>query len=116
VGVTAVADRGTVTPGATVTFTVVARGESRFTAPCAGPLQLLVDDSFQLSVYSTASAAGPSSPCGPVALAAGGRAVYSVAWPVDPSLPDGPYEATLVLGDMPSLRLAVTVTRAHASC
>jgi hypothetical protein len=114
--VTAVADRAVVAPGGTVTFTVVASGVSRFNAPCSGPLHVVIDDASQAGVYSTSSASGPSSPCGAVALAAGGRAVYSVAWPVDPTLPGGPYEATLVLGDTPAIQLPIAVGAVKPSC
>ncbi len=99
-----------------MTFTVVARGPSRFAAPCDGPVQLVVNDSGQLSVYSAVSATGEASPCGPVSLAAGRQAVYSAVWPVDSTLPGGRYTATLVLGDTPALTLTIRVGGAKSSC
>lgn len=110
------ADRATVAPGQTVTFTVVAQGPARYAAPCTAPLQLVVDDATELSVFSAASSPGPASACGSLALGSGQREVYSVAWPVDPTLPRGRYYASLVLGDGPPLRLPISVAAAPGAC
>jgi hypothetical protein len=113
---TASADRAVVGPGGSVTFTVVARGPVAFRAGCDAPLQVVVDDSTQLSVYAGAAHPGPHSPCGAVSLAAGATAVYNTAWPVDPHLPAGTYRATLALGDLPALMLPVRVGVLQAPC
>jgi len=115
-GVTATADRASVAPGETITFTVIAQGAISFTAQCTGPLQLLAADSAQLQVYSATSKAGGGSPCGAVTLAPGARAVYAVAWTLDGTLPDGTYTATLLLGDRPGLTLQIPVAPDTATC
>ena len=110
------AGQAVVAPGATVAFTVTATGPASFTAPCSGPLQLFVADDTTLRVYAAASATGPASPCGAVSLVKGKRDVYAVTWQVDPTLPPGPYTATLLLGDQPALTLTVKLASSVAGC
>jgi hypothetical protein len=110
------ADRAAVAPGATVTFTVVATGPATYSTPCDGPMRLLVEDTTQFSVYAAVSRAGPASACGAVVVAAGSHEVYSVAWPVDPTLPDGTYQARLLLGDAAPLTLPIRVVRERSTC
>jgi len=110
------ADAASAQPGSTVAFTVVTWGPTRYEAPCDGPLQLVVEDQTTLSVYSSASTAGPASACGDVTLASGVREVYDVAWAVDPTQPRGLYRARLLLGDLPPITLPVRVGGNAAVC
>jgi len=95
--------------GGTVSFTVVADAGSRFVAPCTDPLHLRVEDSTEFAVYSASAPSGPVSPCGSVTVRVGSTAVYTTAWPVDPTLPTGRYDVELVLGDLPALQLQISV-------
>jgi hypothetical protein len=101
------ADRGwLVGPGA-IAFTATVRGPARFRADCSGPLQVVVSDSADIHVFSAAPPVGKGVPCGVVSLPRGRSAEYELSWQVDPSLPSGLYEATLVLGDQPPTTLQV---------
>lgn len=103
------ADRGRVDGGGTVEFTARVGGPARFRADCAGPLQVVVSDPADIHVFSAAPAAVRGVPCGRVALPRGRAAEYEVSWPVDPTLPPGLYDATLILGDQPPAILEVRV-------
>jgi hypothetical protein len=103
------ADREQVANGGNVTFTMTVTGPARYSAPCPGPLQLIVVDRADLHVYSDAPAAQRGIPCGDVVLGAGTVAEYPVRWAPDPTLPGGLYHAVLTLGDQPPLMVAVVL-------
>jgi hypothetical protein len=103
------ADRGRVDGGGSVEFTARVIGPARFHAECTGPLQVVVGDSADIHVFSAAPPATRGVPCGVVRLPRGRAAEYAVSWPVDPTLPPGLYDATVILGDQPPAVLQVRV-------
>ena len=114
--VAAAADRARVDPGGTVTITETVTGPASLRVDCSQPLQLIVTDSTDLSVYSGYSAGAPDAACGDLSLASGDGQTYQVGWPVDPSLPGGTYTATLVLGNAPQLTLSLAVGALPGTC
>jgi len=114
--VSAAADQGRVDPGAQVNFTETVTGPTILQVDCQQPLQLVVTDATGLSVYSGAEAPVAAGLCGRLSVAAGAAEAYQVSWPVDPSLPGGTYQATLMLGDAPELTLAVAVGAIPGGC
>jgi hypothetical protein len=114
--VSASASPASVQPGGSVAFTVTVTGPAQYSAPCTGPVQLLVADSTQLRVFAASADSSPASPCGAVTLRPGRRVVYSVVWQVDPTLPYGRYDAQLVVGYNTDLQLAVSIAAPAGSC
>ncbi|HEX6491972.1 MAG TPA: hypothetical protein VF112_00590, partial [Candidatus Dormibacteraeota bacterium] len=55
-------------------------------------------------------------PCGAVSLPRGRSAEYEISWQVDPTLPAGVYDATLVLGDQPPTTLQVRLGPPPSGC
>ncbi|HEY0409946.1 MAG TPA: hypothetical protein VGE42_06710 [Candidatus Dormibacteraeota bacterium] len=110
------ADRGWLVGPGTIAFTATVRGPARFRADCSGPLQVVVSDAADIHVFSAAPPAVKGVPCGVVSLPRGRSAEYELSWRVDPSLPSGPYEVTLVLGDQPPTTLPVRLGRADPVC
>jgi hypothetical protein len=110
------ADRGWIAGPGTVAFSATVRGPARYRADCSGPLQVVVSDSADIHVFSSAPAAVKGVPCGPVSLPRGRSAEYELVWLVDPTLPAGIYDATLVLGDQPPTTLQVRLGRPDPVC
>ena len=116
---TAAVDRGSLPAGTTVHLRVSARGPASYTAPCDGPLQLLVAaDPADIHIYTAAPPGAHGTPCGAASLAAGQEAEYDVDWTPEATLPAGVYRAVLTLGDQPPLilRVAVGTSPVVASC
>jgi hypothetical protein len=55
-------------------------------------------------------------PCGAVSLPRGRSAEYELSWQVDPTLPAGLYDATLILGDQPPTTLQLRLGRPDPVC
>jgi hypothetical protein len=51
-----------------------------------------------------------------VSLPRGRSAEYELSWQVDPTLPAGLYDATLVLGDQPATTLQLRLGRPEPVC
>jgi hypothetical protein len=100
-------DRAVVPSGGAVLASLRVSGPLHYTAPCSGPVRLLVVDSADIHVDSLTPPAPKGTPCGDVTLAAGQQARYDVQWTADPTLPTGRYRLVFVLDDQP--QLAVTV-------
>jgi hypothetical protein len=110
------ADRGWLAGGGPITFTATVHGPARYRADCSGPLQLVVSDAADIHVFQAAPPAVRGIPCGAVSLPRGRSAEYELSWQVDPTLPAGVYEATLVLGDQPPATLQVLLGRPASAC
>ena len=106
---TATVDQAVVPSGGTLVATVKVAGPLAYQAPCAAPLRLIVVDSSDIHVDSSAPAAPKGTPCGAVNLAGGQKAQYDVQWTADPTLPPGSYRLVLVLGDQPQMALSVRI-------
>lgn len=106
---TVLADRGLVARGDRVQLTVAAAGPANFSAPCTGPVSLVVSDPTGMHVFSASPAARPGDACGAVTLSAGQSARYHLVWNVDPTLPSGRYSVAATLGNLPELSVLVEV-------
>jgi hypothetical protein len=110
------ADRGWLEGGGAIAFTATVRGPAHYHADCSGPLQVVVSDSSDIHVFSSAPPAVKGMPCGTVSLPRGRSAEYELSWQVDPTLPAGLYDATLVLGDQPATTLQLRLGRPEPVC
>ncbi len=110
------ADRGWLVGGGPIGFTATVRGPARYRADCSGPLQVVVSNSADVHVFSAAPAATKGIPCGTVRIPTGRSADYELVWQVDPTLPPGVYDATLVLGDQPPATLQVRLGSVEPDC
>jgi hypothetical protein len=110
------ADRGWLVGGGPINFTATVHGPARFHADCSGPLQVVVSDSADIHVFQAAPPAVRGVPCGAVSLPRGRSAEYEISWQVDPTLPAGLYDATMVLGDQPPTSLQVRLGRPPSAC
>ena len=110
------ADRGWLIGRGAIAFTATVRGPARYHADCSGPLQVVVSDSSDIHVFSAGPRAVRGVPCGTVSLPRGRSAEYELSWEVDPTLPPGVYEATLLLGDQPPVTLAVRLGPPPSGC
>lgn len=110
------ADRGWLVGSGAIAFTATVRGPARYHADCSGPLQVVVSDSSDIHVFSAAPPAVRGVPCGAVSLPKGRSAEYELSWQVDPTLPAGVYDATVVLGDQPPATLQVRLGRPPSAC
>ena len=113
---TATADRAVVPTGGSVAVAVHATGPFTYQAPCDAPLSMLVVDSADIHVYSSAPAAPKGTPCGAVTLGASQGAEYDVLWTPDTTLPPGRYRLVLALGDQPQLVLGVQLGTTVSGC
>jgi len=110
------ADRGWLVGAGAISFTATVHGPAKYRADCSGPLQVVVGDSADIHVFQAAPPAVRGVPCGAVNLPRGRSAEYEISWQVDPTLPAGVYEATLVLGDQPPTTLQVRLGPPPRSC
>ena len=111
------ADRATAQPGDRVQAEVVVSGPARVSAPCTGPVELVVVDVAGLHVHADTPPAAHGVPCGDVTVDPGRTVTYTLTWAPDPTLPPGMYSVVLTLGANPPLVLPVTLTRTrHDAC
>jgi len=102
-------DRGALAAGDTVKVSLDVAGPATYSAPCDGPVQIVVVDSADLHVGTASAPAPKGTPCGAVTLAAGQTAHYEVLWTSDDTLPPGRYSLAASLGDQPAISLTVTI-------